>query len=375
MLITVILALTGDVSRLLTRPLTRLYGGALMVLPRPVTFGRLPTGYCGLKTSGSGFGYVLPTAAVESVLGPGAGPFFYLEDCYTDTGVRLPVLARRAAPGDDGLRVTGGRSFAPGDGLVLMVNSSHGAAYPVGSQVRLFIPRLHVNGAGQLLLDFAHAGALDFTVIGHYRSPIALPGPMFLMELDTFRTATGVPGGWAMGVVGADGSEAATVCARELLPELRVMGAADLTMSVFTGARLRDETSAAVAVSGFYVWAVVATSFLVMANTHLVVLRQRRLEFAVLRALGWRPRQLAALLCWESFTIGAIGGVTGYALACVLIQSAVARYGGSIADLPGLSALHALMVSGGAGLVSLVTGLQPARAAARTGPAEVIRGA
>ncbi|WP_213450690.1 FtsX-like permease family protein [Rhizomonospora bruguierae] len=49
--------------------------------------------------------------------------------------------------------------------------------------------------------------------------------------------------------------------------------------------------------------------------------RERGAEFATLRACGWRERELARVVVYETLLIGALGAVLGVALAVVLLAA------------------------------------------------------
>jgi putative ABC transport system permease protein len=60
---------------------------------------------------------------------------------------------------------------------------------------------------------------------------------------------------------------------------------------------------------------------LVAANTAAMAVRERRAEFAVMRALGFRPRTIAAITLAESATLGLLGGLVGCTVAYAILTS------------------------------------------------------
>jgi putative ABC transport system permease protein len=60
---------------------------------------------------------------------------------------------------------------------------------------------------------------------------------------------------------------------------------------------------------------------LVAANTAGMAVRERRAEFAVMRALGFRPRTIAAMTLAESAALGLLGGLLGCAVAYAILTS------------------------------------------------------
>jgi putative ABC transport system permease protein len=70
---------------------------------------------------------------------------------------------------------------------------------------------------------------------------------------------------------------------------------------------------------------------LVAANTASMSFRERRVEVAVLRALGYEPGRVFRMLLTESAAIGALGGLLGSAITIVLLRG----LGPAIPGLPG----------------------------------------
>lgn len=376
MLLTTVSALGGDMSRLLTRPLSRLYGGSLLVLGSGTTFGRLPSGQVGLRLADPTAVSPVDLNRVALALGQPAVGFFFLDGVYTDAGHRVTILARDVQfAGPHALKTRRGEPFPAGEaGRVVMVNAGEDR-YPVGSTVEMHLPTLRELAGGRLLFDYGRPEPLTFTVTGHYQSPMALPGPMFIMPLSTFREATGVAAGSYMGVMAPVFHGQAAARVREALADYRVMDAHALTASVVAGARFRESGGGFMAVSGVFAGIIILVSSLAMANTNLVVLGQRRLELGIMRSLGWRKPKLRYLLSLECFILGGLGGALGYVLACVIIQLVVGRFGGSIWDLPGLGLRYGLAITAAAGAASVLSVLYAIFRAARVSPAEAIRGA
>jgi putative ABC transport system permease protein len=89
--------------------------------------------------------------------------------------------------------------------------------------------------------------------------------------------------------------------------------------AVFVESMLFDLKSLVLALKGFAAVAIGAMS-LVALNTMAMAVRERRSEFAVMRALGFGPEILAALVVAESIAIGLLGWVAGAALAYALAR-------------------------------------------------------
>jgi len=103
--------------------------------------------------------------------------------------------------------------------------------------------------------------------------------------------------------------------------------------------------------------------------------RRRRHDLAVLRALGFRPRQNAACIAWQATTVAVVGLVLGLPLGVVVgrlswrwvADSTPLLYVPPVAVLALLLAIPVAMVAANA-LAAV-----PARRAARLRPAEVLR--
>ena len=120
--------------------------------------------------------------------------------------------------------------------------------------------------------------------------------------------------------------------------------------------------------------AVVFAVLLVVANTMAMSIRERTAEIAVLRALGFRSRQVLAMLAGEALTISLAGTVLGLALAALVFRVMEGYHiGGAMpvhirvdATTMALSLLVAVIISLGSTLI-------PAHRAARFNVAEALR--
>ena len=123
--------------------------------------------------------------------------------------------------------------------------------------------------------------------------------------------------------------------------------------------------------------AVIFTILLVTANTMSMAVRERRMEIAVLKTLGFSSRQVMALILTEAVAIGAVGGVLGVGGAALVIRALpkVPALGGFINGLPNFG-LHAAVTSQGlsiALLLALAAGLSPALGAYRARIVDMLR--
>jgi hypothetical protein len=94
---------------------------------------------------------------------------------------------------------------------------------------------------------------------------------------------------------------------------------------------------------------------------------ERRGELALLRAVGYRPRQLAVMLLAENLFLLVVGLTTGAVCAAVAVAPAIAARGGHVPVLS-LSVLLALVLA-----VGMLASLAAAAAALRSGVLEALR--
>ncbi|ROO50645.1 putative ABC transport system permease protein [Micromonospora sp. Llam0] len=106
-----------------------------------------------------------------------------------------------------------------------------------------------------------------------------------------------------------------------------------------------------------------------IANTTFVAVLERTKEIGLRRALGARPRHIAAQFLTESVTLGTLGGLIGTSLAvAVVVTIAVVREWTAI-----LAPWTVLPAPLAGGLVGLLAGLYPALRAAWIEPVDALR--
>ncbi|MGI6492114.1 MAG: ABC transporter permease [Pelotomaculum sp.] len=116
--------------------------------------------------------------------------------------------------------------------------------------------------------------------------------------------------------------------------------------------------------------AVLAGSLSIMVVLLFSVLERKR-EFGILKALGWTPRNIAAMVLAESVVLSFSGAVLGVALGYAGLTAAKNSLSIDIGTLDW--PLAAAVVACGV-LVGAVGGLYPAWRANRSAPAEIMRG-
>jgi hypothetical protein len=112
-----------------------------------------------------------------------------------------------------------------------------------------------------------------------------------------------------------------------------------------------------------------------IAHAMIVSVRRNRRELGVLRALGFRGRDVGVTVAWQAVALAVVGAVVGLP-AGILVGRFVWR---AVADsigvraVPALPALALVVVVPAAVLVAVLTALLPARRAARMHPTELLR--
>lgn len=112
-----------------------------------------------------------------------------------------------------------------------------------------------------------------------------------------------------------------------------------------------------------------------LALTLIASVRRRRPDLALLKALGFTPRQLAAVLGWQSTVVAVIGVIVGVPLGIVLGRQLWTLFARNINAVPDATVpLDAvLLVALGALVFANLVATIPGRLAARTSTARVLR--
>jgi len=132
---------------------------------------------------------------------------------------------------------------------------------------------------------------------------------------------------------------------------------------------MSNEIIAAIRVVSYVVILIILA---VMANTMAMSARERTAEYATLKALGFGPAYIAALIFGESFAICAIGGALGLA-ATPPAAAAFKQFAGSIFPVFTVSPATFAMQAACAAAVGVVAAIVPAVRASRVRIVEGLR--
>ncbi len=141
-----------------------------------------------------------------------------------------------------------------------------------------------------------------------------------------------------------------------------------------TGFVLMDMFLAAIAMIAIFV------ASLGIINTMVMAVLERTSEIGIMKTVGASPRDIQKVFIFESSLIGLAGGICGIVLGWAVSRgiNPIINYFGARQDLPPLEYFHfppwlILGAVGFAFLVSLASGLYPARRAAKIDPAAALR--
>ena len=127
----------------------------------------------------------------------------------------------------------------------------------------------------------------------------------------------------------------------------------------------------ALLVTGLVLGAIAALTLTLVASV-----RQRRRDLALLKTIGFVRRQLAAAVAWQATTAGVVGIVVGIPLGVVVGRWLWDRFAEQInaVPYPTVSVPSVVLVALGTVLLANLVAVLPARSAARTSTAFMLRG-
>jgi putative ABC transport system permease protein len=227
--------------------------------------------------------------------------------------------------------------------------------------------RLHVTSPHYSLFG------IDLHLVGIYDSPDQ--ESYLVYHWDYLNDVLGSPNTTDMFWVLAGSERDMPVLMKSVDEEFRNMGTPTLTQTVKQMVLnflswLGNVRLILLSVSGAVVFAV----FLILANTMAMSIRERTVELAVLRALGYSLRQVLVILTGESLALAIAGAALGCLLASALCR-VVAGYaiGGGLRVELSVGWVGACQALGLAAFVGLFSTLLPAYRTWRVGIAEALR--
>ena len=118
-----------------------------------------------------------------------------------------------------------------------------------------------------------------------------------------------------------------------------------------------------------------AGAFGALGLTLVASVRRRQREFALLKALGYTQRQVAAAVAWQSSMSAAVGAVFGLPLGIALGRWLWALFARGISAVPDptVPVLWVVVVGVGALVFANIVAALPGRIAARTPTALLLR--
>jgi putative ABC transport system permease protein len=200
-------------------------------------------------------------------------------------------------------------------GIILGQNHLRATNKRIGERLKLY----GMSISKGLNLEFDIIGAFP---AGRYDTMAAFNRDYFVNALDAYpATHNGQKHPWAdrnlslMVLKVKDSDDFARVASQiEHSPELSSPAVRCETMASGISAMLEPFRDLIWAVRWLLAPVCLATILLVIANAIGISVRERRLEMAVLKVLGFRPRQIMVLVLGESLLLGAAAGFVGAAL-------------------------------------------------------------
>jgi ABC-type antimicrobial peptide transport system permease subunit len=209
----------------------------------------------------------------------------------------------------------------------------------------------------------------SFRVVGIFETGVAWEESSVVIGLQEAQVLGGKPrqvGMFAIKLRDPKQAEAMQVYLNENFPEVEVSLSSDFTDNIPDMERMSKST-------GQIFFMVILIGAVGMLNTMLMSVLERTREIGVLRALGWRRRQVVGMVLREAWVLGLVGGICGILLG-IGLSWAVQQIPGVGQMLPPrykpelfVQVLAIALVAGTVG------GLYPAWRATRMRPVEALR--
>ncbi|TDN92235.1 ABC transporter permease [Microbacterium sp. BK668] len=237
----------------------------------------------------------------------------------------------------------------------------------------------YTDGAGQ-------EKEVDAEVVGVARESLFASGAgansELVQQVADAQAIPGQPQGWPIAVAYLSGSGSDGAVTEADISAVK----ADLAGDDLAGQTVEDQLGVVQTVingiigvlSAFAIVALIAASFGIV-NTLLMSVQERTREIGLMKAMGMSNGRVFALFSFEAIIIGLLGAAIG-ALAAIGVGSAIAGVAASsvLSGLPGLQILlfqpgNVIAVILVVTLIAFLSGVLPARRAARQDPIESLR--
>jgi len=119
--------------------------------------------------------------------------------------------------------------------------------------------------------------------------------------------------------------------------------------------------------------AVVVTTLFVAGNTMAMSVRERTMEIAVMRTLGFPAAMIFVFVALEALVMSVLGGILGAGLARLIVNGQTLGIAGGFIPEFGVKTVNALIGVGLSAVIGLVAGLVPAIMAARLKIVDALR--
>jgi ABC-type lipoprotein release transport system permease subunit len=349
-------------------PARKIYGGDLVILSKDVTYQKMEEGW---GYSFSSISSIISESDVRSRVSSDNVQFMYpviLRECiffYEDNSFKNIILGVDFETQEQAIHfseiLTDGRFFEDMEKdryAVLLNREAWGQFYPVGSTVSLLIPSYEVE-EGKAVSNFDMGDLHTFETIGLFtlggRNVSTIPH----VPIQTLRNSVNSDIATYMAVTVRNFAQLDKTRAelKEQLPEYTVLSVNDL-LNVISEDFNRLKIFIAQIIFIMYV-----VSGLIVFNTMLVSVEERKREVAVLRALGVRSSQVMLLFLVEACLYGLLGTSIG-----VLLGALLSSGGGFFLNGELLGYTFGLVL-----VVAVGAGIYPALNAVKQSPMEGLR--
>lgn len=259
------------------------------------------------------------------------------------------------------------QGYSPNDFLIGRFNIVEG--HQISSNRQIMLGRLMADTLKKEIGDMLEVSGMRFRVVGIYETNLGWEQTGGVITLRDAQNFTGRPRQVSMIAVKLKNASQARAVVEEINSRYPGVYAA---ISAEFAEEMPDIQSSRAMLNGISLIALAAGGLSVL-NTMLMSVYERTREIGVLRALGWRRRQVLGLILQEAVLLGLLGGLAGILVSFLLVELMKLNAAfGSWVD-PAWSweifarALFLSLLLGATG------GLYPALRATRLSPVEALR--